>query len=85
VELNRPAGDPELTVELLTERLVGGSNKEKLIAANQLRSTLSWFMQSNPWPLEECEQEIIEAMLNAEAQKYGYKDWVAAFHTKERR
>lgn len=44
-------------------------------------SLLTLLMCSDPWPTSSPEDEkLLEEYADAEAQRYGYTDWIEAFH-----
>lgn len=46
----------------------------------ELRAFLNLLMISDPWPLSENEQNILDEFAQRESKKRGYKDWIDAFH-----
>lgn len=50
------------------------------LSHQQFVAVLEWFMVSDPWPLSETTHNIMLNLLNAEAEKRGYANWVDAYH-----
>ena len=46
----------------------------------EFAALLSWRMQSDPSPIDAYEDAVIKDMLDAEAEKRGYSDWIEAAH-----
>ena len=64
-------------------------NRRRLIGMNreQFRALLDLFICADPWPVPKINgkvpdnsHEVIEELLNEEARKVGYSDWVDAYH-----
>ena len=51
--------------------------------ANEFRALLVLIMCSDPWPVDDRNQELIEAMANREAIERGFTGWVDAYHKFE--
>ena len=47
----------------------------------QLRVLCELMMVSDPWLLSSGDQAIFEEMLNEEARKQGFTDWLDAYHS----
>lgn len=43
------------------------------------RIMLSWFMISDPWPLNDTAHRVIEELLNKEARRRKYNSWIDAY------
>jgi hypothetical protein len=48
--------------------------------AQEYGTLCDWLMASDPFPLSESRRDRIESMLNDEAERRGYDDWVQAYH-----
>lgn len=48
--------------------------------AQEYGTLCDWLMASDPFPLPESQRNRIESMLNDEAERRGYDDWVQAYH-----
>ena len=46
----------------------------------QFRALLNLFMCADPWPSFNCDRDVILSLLEEEAKRYGYSDWVEAYH-----
>lgn len=46
----------------------------------EFRMLLDLLMSADPWPLEAADRDVLEAMLDAEAVRRGFKHWQAAYH-----
>ena len=46
----------------------------------EFRIAMDWMMVSDPWPLSEREHTVMWDMLNGEAEKRGYDNWIVAYH-----
>lgn len=55
-------------------------NDDLRFTAQEFGTLLDWFMVSDPWPLEQIDNDRMKDMLNDEAQRRGYDDWVQAYH-----
>lgn len=57
---------------------------KRRLEEDQFRALLDLFMCSDPWPVHDQGQgdghTTIEGLLDAEAQFYGYLDWIDAYH-----
>jgi hypothetical protein len=51
----------------------------------QLRVLCELMMVSDPWLLSSDDQAIFEEMLNEEARKQGFTDWLDAYHSAQAR
>lgn len=41
---------------------------------------MDWYMVSDPWPLPDRGNELVEQMLNDEAERWGFESWIMAYH-----
>ena len=46
----------------------------------EFRVLLDLYMTSEPWPLDNRSQIILEDFLDEQAFQHGYTDWVDAYH-----
>ena len=46
----------------------------------ELKSLCDLMMVSDPWLLPDADNNIIVTMLDREARKHGFENWVVAYH-----
>lgn len=51
-----------------------------ITTADELKSLCSLLMFSDPWPIDSDSKLLLENFANREANKYGYCDWIDAYH-----
>lgn len=56
------------------------SDDEHQFNAQEFGTLCDWLMASDPFPLSTSKRKRIEAMLNDEAERRGYDDWIQAYH-----
>lgn len=47
---------------------------------SELRVLLDLYMVSDPWPLKEHADGVLEDLLNRESGERGFSSWVVAYH-----
>lgn len=46
----------------------------------EFRALLDLFMMSDPWPLTQAANDIVQGILDREAKARGLTDWIDAYH-----
>ena len=47
---------------------------------DEFRALLDLFMVSDPWPLDERAEGVVQDLLTSESASRGYGSWVVAYH-----
>lgn len=53
---------------------------ETTLSDNDLSTLLAWLMVSDPWALSDGHRDRMIRMLNDEAERRGFEDWIDAYH-----
>lgn len=56
------------------------SEEDLRFTAQEYGTLCDWLMASDPFPLEKSRRDRMEYMLNKEAERRGYDDWIQAYH-----